>query len=115
MPIGSRQSFKPGEITAEEANCVGYELALAFTKGRHAFIVATHIDRVHIHKHIIFNSTSLDCRRKFCDFHRYNMPLQKVRDRICLDHGLSVIEPKTYRERVKRTDYPRRPKLLNHI
>ena len=44
-----RQSFKPGEISAEEANRVGYELAMAFTKGRHAFIVATHTDRAHIH------------------------------------------------------------------
>lgn len=110
-----RQSFKPGEITAEEANRVGYELALAFTKGRHAFIVATHTDRAHIHNHIIFNSTSLDCRRKFRDFYRSNMALQKVSDRICLEHGLSVIEPKPYRERVKRTDYPKRPKLRNHI
>ena len=110
-----RQSFKPGEVTAEEANCVGYELALAFTKGRHAFIVATHTDRAHIHNHIIFNSTSLNCRSKFRDFHRSNMALQKVSDRICLEHGLSVIEPKPYRERVKRTDYPKRPKLRNHI
>ena len=110
-----RQSFKPGEITAEEANRVGYELALAFTKGRHAFIVATHTDRAHIHNHIIFNSTSLDCRRKFRDFHRSNMALQKVSDRICLEHGLSVIESKPYRERVKRTDFPKRPKLRNHI
>lgn len=110
-----RQSFKPGEITAEEANHVGYELAMAFTKGRHAFIVAMHTDRAHIHNHIIFNSTSLDCRRKFRDFHRSNMALQKVSDRICLEHGLSVVEPKPYRERVKRTDYPKRPKLRNHI
>ena len=110
-----RQSFKPGEITAEEANRVGYELALAFTKGRHAFIVATHTDRAHIHNHIIFNSTSLDCRRKFRDFHRSNMALQKISDRICLEHGLSVIEPKPYRERVKRTEYPKRPKLRNQI
>ena len=110
-----RQSFKPGEITAEEANRVGYELALAFTKGRHAFIVATHTDRAHIQNHIIFKSTSLDCRRKFRDFHRSNMALQKVSDRICLEHGLSVIEPKPYRERVKRTNYPKQPKLRNHI
>ena len=40
-----RQSFKPGEITAEEANKVGYELAMRFTKGKYAFIVATHTDR----------------------------------------------------------------------
>ena len=48
-----RQSFKPGEITPEEANQVGYELAERFTKGKHAFIVATHTDRAHIHNHII--------------------------------------------------------------
>ena len=45
-----RQSFKPGEITPEEANRVGYETAMRWTKGKHAFIVATHIDRAHIHK-----------------------------------------------------------------
>ena len=44
-----RQSFKPGEITPEEANQVGYETAMRWTKGKHAFIVATHIDRSHIH------------------------------------------------------------------
>ena len=60
-----RQSFKPGEVTPEEANAVGKELAMRFLKGKHAFIVATHIDRAHIHNHIIFNSTSLDCNRKF--------------------------------------------------
>ena len=43
-----RQSFKPGEITPEEANKVGYETAMRFTKGKHAFIVATHVDRAHI-------------------------------------------------------------------
>ena len=53
-----RQSFKPGEISPEKANEIGYELAKRFTKGRHAFIVATHTDRAHIHNHIYFNSTS---------------------------------------------------------
>ena len=47
-----RQSFRPGEITAEEANRIGYELASRFLKGKHAFIVATHTDREHIHNHI---------------------------------------------------------------
>ena len=47
-----RQSFKPGEISPEKANEIGYELAKRFTKGRHAFIVATHTDRAHIHNHI---------------------------------------------------------------
>ena len=62
------QSFKPGEITPEEANRVGYETAMRWTKGKHAFIVATHIDRSHIHNHIIYNSTSLECTRKFKNF-----------------------------------------------
>ena len=44
-----RQSFKPGEITPEEANRVGYEFAERFLKGRHAFFVATHTDKKHIH------------------------------------------------------------------
>ena len=49
-----RQSFRPGEVSAEEANQIGYDLAMSFTKGRHAFIVATHTDRAHIHNHIVF-------------------------------------------------------------
>ena len=48
-----RQSFKPGEITPKEANRIGYETAMRFTKGNHAFIVATHTDKAHIHNHII--------------------------------------------------------------
>lgn len=44
-----RQSFKPGEITPEEANRIGYETAMRWTKGKHAFFVATHTDRKHIH------------------------------------------------------------------
>ena len=47
-----RQSFKPGEITPEEANRVGYETAMRWTKGKHAFFVATHTDRRHIHNHM---------------------------------------------------------------
>ena len=48
-----RQSFKPGEITPEDANRLGYELAMRFTKGQHAFTVSTHTDKAHIHNHII--------------------------------------------------------------
>lgn len=51
-----RQSFKPGEITPEEANRVGYEFAERFLKGRHAFFVATHTDKKHIHNHIIWGT-----------------------------------------------------------
>ena len=100
-----RQSFKPGEITAEEANKVGYELAMRFTKGKYAFLVATHTDREHIHNHIIYNSTALDCSRKFRDFLLSGFAVQRLSDLICLEHSLSVIEIKPYRERQKRIVY----------
>ncbi|MDL2293405.1 relaxase/mobilization nuclease domain-containing protein [Ruminococcaceae bacterium OttesenSCG-928-D13] len=87
-----RQSFKPGEITAEEANRLGRELAMRWTKGNHAFIVATHIDRSHIHNHIIYNSTTLDCTRKFLDFKGSTFAVRRLSDQICLEHGLSVID-----------------------
>lgn len=87
-----RQSFKPGEITPELANKIGYELGMSFTKGKHAFIVATHIDKAHIHNHIIFNSTSLDCTRKFRDFKRSGKALAQISDRLCLENGISIIE-----------------------
>ena len=106
-----RQSFRPGEITAEEANKVGYELAMRFTKGKHAFVVATHTDRQHIHNHVIFNSTALDGTRKFRDFFFSALAVQRLSDLICLEHQLSVIEKKPYRERQKRIVYP--PKESN--
>ena len=87
-----RQSFKPGEITPEEANRVGYETALRWTKGNHAFFVATHTDRQHIHNHIYYNSTSLDCTRKYRDFFRSGRALRRLSDRVCIEHELSVIQ-----------------------
>ena len=86
-----RQSFKPGEITPEEANRVGYETAMRWTKGKHAFFVATHTDRHHIHNHIYYNSTALDCAHKYRDFFRSASALRRVSDRVCLENDLSVI------------------------
>lgn len=92
-----RQSFKPGEITPEEANLVGRELAERFLKGKHAYIVCTHVDRKHIHSHIIFNSTTLDGTAKFRDFLGSGRALGRLSDLICLEHGLSVIaNPQRY-------------------
>ena len=87
-----RQSFKPGEVSPEEANRIGYEFAERFLKGNHAFIVCTHTDKSHIHNHIYWNSTTLDCSRKFIDFHRSGMAVRQLSDIICLEHGLSIIE-----------------------
>ena len=109
-----RQSFKPGEISPEKANEIGYELAKRFTKGRHAFIVATHTDRAHIHNHIYFNSTSLDCKRKFRDFRFSWKALSRISDRICLEHGLSIVEPKR-RKAKKQIEHPKRPSLRDGL
>ncbi len=87
-----RQSFRPGEITPEEANRIGYEFAERFLKGNHAFIVCTHTDKQHIHNHIYWNSTSLDCTRKFRNFWGSTMAVRKLSDLICVQHRLSVIE-----------------------
>ena len=110
-----RQSFKPGEVSPEDANRIGYELAMRFTKGKYAFIVATHTDKAHIHNHVIFNSTSIDGTCKFRNFKRSGIALQKVSDMICLENGLSVIEPKPKKERAKRTDYPERTSFRKMI
>ena len=106
-----RQSFKPGEITPEEANRLGHELAMRFTKGKFSFIVATHTDRAHIHNHIVFNSTTMDGSRKFKNFWFSGLALQHVSDLVCLENGLSVITPALYSGREKRTTYPKRENL----
>ena len=93
-----RQSFKPGEITPELANKIGYDLAMSLTKGNHAFIVCTHVDKHHIHSHIVFNSTAIDCTRKFRNFWRSSFTVRRISDMMCLENGLSVIaEPKPSR------------------
>ena len=87
-----RQAFKPGEIPPEDANRIGRELAERFTKGRYQFIVATHIDRGHVHNHIIFAAVSEDAGRRFRDFLGTAKAVRKISDRLCLENGLSVIE-----------------------
>ena len=87
------QSFKPGEVTPEQANEIAYELAMKFTGGRHQFVVATHTDRAHIHSHIEINSTNLDCNGKL-HIRQSARVLQRLNDDICRAHGLSVITEK---------------------
>lgn len=89
-----RQSFKPGEITPEEANRIGYETAMRWTKGKHAFIVATHVDKAHIHNHIVYNSTNMDATHKYQNFFLSSLALRRLSDLICLEHGMSVIPEK---------------------
>lgn len=87
-----RQAFPKGEITPEDANRIAHELAMRFTKGKHAFIVCTHEDKEHIHSHIYFNSTTLDCDRKFVDFPFSAFALRRMNDYLCVENGLSIIK-----------------------
>ena len=87
-----RQSFVPGEITPEEANRLGRELAMRFTKGRNAFVVCTHIDKAHVHNHIIFSAVNLDCDRKFRDFLGSGRALRRISDTLCIENGYSIVD-----------------------
>ena len=80
-----RQSFVPGEVTPEDANRVGVEFAKRFTKGNHAFIVCTHIDKAHIHNHIIWSAVNLDCGRKFRNFWGSTKAVRRLSDTICIE------------------------------
>ena len=86
-----RQAFLPGEVIAEEANRIGYETAMRWTKGKYQFFVCTHTDKAHIHNHIYFNATAFDRSRKFHNFIGSSFALRRLSDRICLENDLSVI------------------------
>ena len=87
-----RQSFRPGEITPEEANRLGIEFARRFTKGNHSFVVCTHIDKSHIHNHIIWSAVNMDCDRKFRNFWGSTRAVRRLSDTICIENGLSIVE-----------------------
>lgn len=87
-----RQSFVPGETTAEEANRIGVEFAKRFTKENHAFIVCTHIDKAHIHNHIIWSAVNTDCDRKFRNFWGSTHAVRRLSDTLCIENGLSIVE-----------------------
>lgn len=97
------QAFAPGEVSAQTAHEIGYKLAMELTNGEHEFVLSTHVDKDHIHNHIIFNQVSFVSHKKFRQnidtFHR----MQNINDRLCASYGLSVIQKpdkkaKTYYE-----------------
>ena len=87
------QSFEPGEATPEQAHEIGRQLADAVTKGQHEYVLTTHIDKGHIHNHIIF------CAANFVDHHKYvsnrrtYYGIRNMSDKLCREHGLSVVVP----------------------
>ena len=92
-----RQAFLPGEVTAEEAQKIGHETAMRWTKGKHQFFVCTHTNTGKIHNHIYYNSTTEDSTHKFHNFIGSSFAVRHLSDRICLEHDLSVIaDPKQH-------------------
>ena len=87
-----RQAFPQGEVTPKEANRIGYETAMRWTKGKYQFFVCTHTDKGHIHNHIYYNSTAYDRSRKFRNFIGSSFAMRRLSDRVCLEHALSVVE-----------------------
>ena len=87
------QAFDPGETTPEQAHEIGRQLADEVTKGQYEYVLTTHIDKGHIHNHIIF------CAVNFIDHHKYNSNkksyynIRNVSDRLCRENGLSVVVP----------------------
>lgn len=85
------QSFKPGEVDFELAHQIGKQLADEVTGGKYEYVLTTHIDKGHIHNHIIF------CAADFVEHHKYNSNkktmygIRRISDRICEENGLSVI------------------------
>ena len=87
------QSFAPGEVDYQKAHEIGRQLADAVTKGQHEYVLTTHIDKGHVHNHIIF------CAVNFVDHHKYNSNkrsyygIRNMSDKLCRENGLSVVVP----------------------
>ena len=73
-----RIAFKPGETDAATANKIGYDRAMKLTKGHHAFVCCTHVDKAHTHTHVVINSTNLDCTGKFRNFKGSSFAIRRV-------------------------------------
>lgn len=87
------QAFEPGEVTPEEAHRIGMELAREILGGNYEFVLTTHIDKDHVHNHLIFNAVSFADHRKYHSNKRSYHYIRRVSDRLCREHGLSVIVP----------------------
>ena len=87
-------SYAPGEVTPQEAHAAGVEFARRLLGERYEAVVATHLDREHLHCHIVFNSVSLVDGSKYrSDFKSYFGTLRGTSNVVSRERGLSVIEP----------------------
>ena len=87
------QSFAPGEADYQTAHEIGRQLADAVTKGQHEYVLTTHIDKGHIHNHIIFCAVNFVDHHKYVSNKRSYYGIRNMSDRLCREHGLSVVTP----------------------
>ena len=87
------QAFQPGEVTPEEAHKIGMQLAKEILGGKYEFVLTTHIDRGHVHNHLIFNAVSFTDHRHYHSNKRSYHEIRRASDRLCKEHGLSVVIP----------------------
>lgn len=115
------QAFGPGEVSAEEAHEIGKQLADEILKGKYEYVLTTHIDRSHIHNHLISCSVSFQDHKHYHSNKRSYHEIRRVSDRLCQEHGLSVITPgdtrgKSYMEyQAEHTGASYKAKLKNAI
>ena len=86
------QNFKPGEVTPEQCHEIGQQLAREMWGDRFQVVVATHLDKVHLHTHFAINSVSFVDGKKYNSCKAANQRLRDVSDKICRERSLSVIE-----------------------
>ena len=86
------QAFSPGEVTPKQAHEIGMKLANEVLGGKYEFVLTTHIDKGHIHNHIIWSAVNADCDRKFRNFWGSTRAVRRLSDTICIENGLSIVE-----------------------
>ena len=108
------QSFAPGEVNPSEAHSIGVELARRLWGDRFQIVVATHVNTAAVHNHLVINSISFRDGKRFHGCRETTGMLREMSDRICQEHGLSVIKnPKgqrvnTYLYKMERAGMPTR-------
>ena len=87
------QAFAPGEVSYEEAHRIGKELADKVLEGKYSYVLTTHIDKGHIHNHIIFFAADNIEHNKYHDCKQSYYHIRKLSDELCKEHNLSIIIP----------------------
>ena len=87
------QSFEIGEVTPELAHEIGKQFADEILGGKYEYVLTTHIDKDHVHNHLIFNAVDFVNYRAYKSYKRIYYDMREVSDRLCKENGLSVIPP----------------------